>query len=40
MTGKNVRRVDVIVEGVRLPTERENTADKTDDLWPDPLATD
>jgi uncharacterized alkaline shock family protein YloU len=34
MTGKNVSRVDVIVEGVRLSTDTA-TSDKNDPLWPD-----
>lgn len=41
MTGKDVRKVDVIVEGVRLPGSSGNPArDKTDDSWPDVSATD
>ncbi|MDR2674962.1 MAG: Asp23/Gls24 family envelope stress response protein [Opitutaceae bacterium] len=34
MTGKTVSRVDVIVEGVRLPADTV-TSDKNDTLWPD-----
>lgn len=37
MTGKEVRRVDVIIEGVRLPTDK---APHDDDLWPEVTATD
>ena len=39
MTGKSVRKVDVIIEGVRLPA---GTAaeQKDDDTWPDVPATD
>ncbi len=38
MTGKAVRKVDVIIEGVRLPA---GTAEpKDDDTWPDLPATD
>jgi len=40
MTGKNVSKVDVIIEGVRLPTELTPSQEKTDDLWPDAPATD
>lgn len=39
MTGKNVDKVDVVIEGVRLPSEVD-AADKADDLWPDVPATD
>ncbi len=35
MTGKGVSRVDVIVEGVRLPSDSAAGADKPEDLWPD-----
>lgn len=35
MTGKGVSRVDVIVEGVRLPADASVSTDKPDDLWPD-----
>lgn len=38
MTGKNVPRVDVIIEGVRLPSD--SAAERSDDLWPDTPATD
>ncbi len=34
MTGKNVGKVDVIIEGVRLPTEMPGSADKADEAWP------
>ncbi len=40
MTGKSVARVDVIVEGVRLPNDSPSTADKPEDLWPDIMASD
>lgn len=39
MTGKNVARVDVIIEGVRLPAGAAG-ADRNDDLWPESPATD
>lgn len=39
MTGKDVRKVDVIIEGVRLPADQPGTA-KDDDTWPDLPATD
>lgn len=39
MTGKNVAKVDVIIEGVRLP-EGAQPGDKSDDTWTDPTATD
>lgn len=35
MTGKGVTRVDVIVEGVRLPSDTTVGADKPEDLWPE-----
>jgi len=38
MTGKNVPRVDVIIEGVRLPSDA--SAERGDDLWPETPATD
>jgi len=40
MTGKNVAKVDVIIEGVRLPGDRGGAQDKSDDLWPDAPAMD
>lgn len=40
MTGKGVSRVDVIVEGVRLPTDAPSPGEKPDDLWPDIVASD
>jgi uncharacterized alkaline shock family protein YloU len=40
MTGKNVGKVDVIIEGVRLPGDLGAAQDKSDDLWPDAPATD
>lgn len=39
MTGKNVSRVDVIIEGVRLPGGGP-AEDKGEELWPDTPATD
>ena len=39
MTGKDVRKVDVIIEGVRLPSDQAEPA-KDDDTWPDAPATD
>lgn len=39
MTGKNVAKVDVIIEGVRLPGEP-SAQEKTSDLWPEAPATD
>ena len=39
MTGKDVRKVDVIIEGVRLPAGQAEAA-KDDDTWPDAPATD
>lgn len=40
MTGKNVAKVDVIIEGVRLPSDVAAASEKSDDLWPDTSATD
>jgi uncharacterized alkaline shock family protein YloU len=40
MTGKGVARVDVVVEGVRLPSDLLRGGDKPDDLWPDLPSTD
>jgi uncharacterized alkaline shock family protein YloU len=40
MTGKNVSHVDVIVEGVRLPSSVIRNDDNADDLWPDIQASD
>lgn len=40
MTGKNVAKVDVIIEGVRLPGDLSAQQDKVDDLWPEAPATD
>ncbi|MCC5025339.1 MAG: Asp23/Gls24 family envelope stress response protein [Candidatus Synoicihabitans palmerolidicus] len=37
MTGKEVRKVDVIIEGVRLPGDKPGPED---DLWPQSVATD
>ncbi|HEX2100967.1 MAG TPA: Asp23/Gls24 family envelope stress response protein, partial [Candidatus Synoicihabitans sp.] len=39
MTGKDVAKVDVVVEGVRLPGETANP-EKGEELWPDAPATD
>ncbi|MBI5381546.1 MAG: Asp23/Gls24 family envelope stress response protein [Opitutae bacterium] len=40
MTGKDVSRVDVIIEGVRLPVSPRNPSDKPEELWPEIPATD
>ncbi len=40
MTGKDVRKVDVIIEGVRLLAGQPGAEDKSDDAWPEPSATD
>lgn len=40
MTGKGVRKVDVIIEGVRLPTDQASADAKDDDTWPEAPATD
>lgn len=41
MTGKNVSKVDVIIEGVRLPDDTSAAShDKNDDLWPEILSSD
>lgn len=40
MTGKNVAKVDVIIEGVRLPSDAGAASERSDDLWPDTSATD
>lgn len=39
MTGKDVRKVDVVVEGVRL-TGSTTATNRDDDQWPEPPATD
>jgi uncharacterized alkaline shock family protein YloU len=39
MTGKEVRKVDVVIEGVRLPSDQPG-AGKDDDTWPETPATD
>ena len=39
MTGKNVSRVDVIIEGVRLPSDAANES-RSDDLWPESPSAD
>ena len=40
MTGKNVAKVDVIIEGVRLPGDLASNREKADDLWPEAPAID
>ncbi len=41
MTGKDVRKVDVIIEGVRLPgSPAQAERDKAEDAWPETAATD
>ncbi|HEU5079330.1 MAG TPA: Asp23/Gls24 family envelope stress response protein [Opitutaceae bacterium] len=35
MTGNGVSRVDIIIEGVRLPSDVGRSMDKADELWPD-----
>ncbi len=40
MTGKNVSKVDVIIEGVRLPGDLTASQEKANDLWPEAPATD
>ncbi len=40
MTGQNVSKVDVIVEGVRLPGDARTPEEKSEDLWPEAPATD
>ena len=40
MTGKNVAKVDVIIEGVRLPGDLSANNEKSDDLWPEAPAID
>jgi uncharacterized alkaline shock family protein YloU len=41
MTGKNVRRVDVIIDGVKLPPSAQPTSDARESDWPHiPHATD
>lgn len=35
MTGKGIARVDVVIEGVRLPTDLAQGNDRRDDLWAD-----
>ncbi len=39
MTGKEVRKIDVIIEGVRLPSEQAGGG-KDDDSWPEAHGTD
>ncbi len=40
MTGKPVRKVDVIIEGVRLPVGQTEQSRDEDDAWPEAPATD
>jgi uncharacterized alkaline shock family protein YloU len=40
MTGKDVRKVDVIIEGVRLPAEAQGAEERGDEAWPELPATD
>jgi uncharacterized alkaline shock family protein YloU len=40
MTGKPVRKVDVIIEGVRLPVGQTEQGRDEDDAWPEAPATD
>lgn len=40
MTEKNVSKVDVIIEGVRLPSEQAGESERVEDLWPEAPATD
>ncbi len=40
MTGKGVSRVDVVVEGVRLPSDMTEGSDKPEDLWPEIAGSD
>jgi uncharacterized alkaline shock family protein YloU len=40
MTGNDVSRVDIIIEGVRLPTSDANRSEANDEAWPDAPATD
>ncbi len=40
MTGNDVSRVDIIIEGVRLPTAEANRSEAHDEAWPDAPATD
>ena len=40
MTEKNVAKVDVIIEGVRLPGDQAGHTDKAEDLWPEAPSTD
>ncbi len=40
MTGKNVSRVDAIIEGVRLPASSTDQPVKGDEIWPEIPATD
>jgi len=42
MTGKAVKRVDVIIEGVRVPRERkeEQPSTRGEDVWPESPQTD
>lgn len=40
MTGKGVRRVDVIVEGVKMISERQPAQNESDEAWPEVPHTD
>ena len=40
MTGNDVSRVDIIIEGVRLPTSETGRSEASDEAWPDAPATD
>jgi uncharacterized alkaline shock family protein YloU len=40
MTGNDVSRVDIIIEGVRLPASDANRSEANDEAWPDAPATD
>lgn len=40
MTGKNVNRVDVIIDGVKLPNTEKSSAEPARDEWPHMPATD
>lgn len=40
MTGNRVKRVDVIIEGVKMPTARKETTPAADEDWPELPQTD
>jgi uncharacterized alkaline shock family protein YloU len=40
MTGKGVRRVDVIIEGVKMVTDRKASESESDEVWPELPQTD